>query len=87
MTQATDPASMIALIDGAIAQIVAGTLGQSQINGRTFTLLNLSQLRDLRQYYVALNNQLSPAGAMLSDVSSYPRDRDTTNSQPYGPRQ
>lgn len=84
---ATDPASMIALIDTAIAQIVVGGLSNSIINGRTQTLLDLPNLRNLRQYYVQLRNQTSAGQIMLADVSDYRPDAgpNTTNQQYRGP--
>ena len=87
MTLATDPASMIALTDQAIAAITAGMVSETDVNNKRAKLLELSELRKSRQYYVQLRNQCQPP--VLADVSDYRQDqgRNTTNQQPLGPTQ
>ena len=86
---ATDPASMIALIDQSIATIVAGMVSETSLTLRQAKMLELSELRRERQYRVSILNQTSPGNALIADVSDYRPDAgpETTNQQLYGPRQ
>lgn len=55
-------AEMVTEIDEAIAIIVASPAAQSQAAGKTWTLQNLTELRDLRRYYAGLAARESGAG-------------------------
>jgi len=48
------PAEIVAAIDTGIANLVAQTHQSYSINGRSFTLQSLSELRELRKYYAGL---------------------------------
>jgi microcystin degradation protein MlrC len=86
MVFATDPTSMITMIDQSIATIVAGMISESSVNQRQAKLLELDQLRRTRREYVMLRNQTQPP--ILADVSDGPgQGANTTNGQARGPTQ
>jgi hypothetical protein len=85
MALATDPSSMISLIDHSIAAIVAGLIGETNVQQRQSKMLDIEALRRTRQYYVLIRNQTQPP--TVADVSEDRQDQgpNTTDNQPWGP--